>query len=281
MLSSFITNAKFTRHELTESVAPVCASESTAITSNPATRAIELAHGLAFRHGLGAPLLATEHSHVDVELIKSYASSVFGKGNIAVLGTGISQETLSKLVEKSLGSLASVSSPAATPTSYHGGETRVDTHGAAETVFIGFGVAGEPSAELAVLSAHLSPQPSVKWSKGLSPIAPSLPVGASVQTVLLPYSDATLFGLLIQAGSAEDVKTAGKAAVAALKEAGNVKPDDLKKAIAKAKFTAASSVDSRSGLVSVLGSKVCLQRIRIRYCSLTPFLRSSPATPLL
>jgi ubiquinol-cytochrome c reductase core subunit 2 len=256
VLSSFITSAKFTRHELLESVAPVCASESTAATSNPATRAVELAHTLAFRTGLGAPLLATEHGHVDVELVKSYASSVFGKGNIAVLGTGISQEALTKLVEKSLGSLSATSTPSSAPTSYFGGETRVDLHGGAETVFIGFGTTGSPSAELAVLAAHLNPEPSVKWSEGSSAIASSIPKGASVQVVHLPYSDATLLGLLVQAQTAEDVKVAGKAAVAALKQAGSAKAEDIKKAIAKAKFTAASSVDSRAGLVSILGSKV-------------------------
>ncbi|KAI0341155.1 LuxS/MPP-like metallohydrolase [Trametopsis cervina] len=256
VLSSFITSAKFTRHELLEFVAPVCESEATAAASNPATRAVEIAHGIAFRSGLGAPLLATEHAHVDVEGVKSYASSVFGKGNIAVLGTGISQEALTKLVEKSLGSLSASSSPSGTPTAYYGGETRVDSHGAAETVFIGFGATGAPSPELAVLAAHLNPQPSVKWSEGTSPISAGLPKGASVQTVFLPYSDATFFGLLVQGQTAEDVKTAGKAAVAALKAASSAKAEDVKKAVAKAKFAAATSTDSRSGLVTVLGSKV-------------------------
>lgn len=255
VLSSFITSAKFTRHELLESVAPVCASESIAAASNPATRAIDLAHGLAFRTGLGAPLLATEHGHVDVDSVKSYASSVFGKGNIAVLGTGISQEALTKLVEKSLGSLSTSAAPSASPSSYHGGETRVDAHGGAETVFIGFGAAGSPSAELAVLAAHLDPTPSVKWSESTSPIT-GIPTGVSVQSVHLPYSDATLFGLLVQGETAEDVKAAGKAAVAALKSVSTIKAEDVKKAVAKAKFAAASSIDSRSGIVSVLGSKV-------------------------
>lgn len=255
-LSSFVTSAKFTRHELQEYVAPVCQAESTAATSNPAIRALELAHGLAFRTGLGSPLLATEHGHVDVDLVKSYASSVFGKGNIAVLGTGISQDALTKLVEKSLSSLSSATSPSASATSYYGGETRVDAHGGPATVFIGFGTTGTPSSELAVLAAHLSPQPSVKWSEGLSPLSAGLPAGASIQSVFLPYSDAALFGLIVQGRTAEDVKTAGKAAVAALKAAGSAKAEAVKTAVAKAKFTAATALDSRSGLVSVLGAKV-------------------------
>jgi ubiquinol-cytochrome c reductase core subunit 2 len=127
-------------------------------------------------------------------------------------------------------------------------------------VFIGFGATGEPSGELATLAAHLSPQPSIKWSKGISSIASTIPEGTSVQSVYLPYSDATLVGLLVQGQTAAGVKEASKAAVQALKGAaatGGVSPEELKKAIAKAKFAAANALDSREGLLSVLGTKVC------------------------
>ncbi|CAL1698504.1 unnamed protein product [Somion occarium] len=256
VLSSFLTNAKFTRHELQEYVAPVCESEATAAAENPASRAVELAHILAFRQGLGAPLFSTADNHVTVDYIKDFASSAFTKDNVAVLGTGVSQETLSKLVEQSLGSLASSGSLSSPASTYFGGETRVDSHHGPQTVFIGFGKTGAFSPELAVLSSHLSPQPSLKWSKGLSPIVAEIPETASVQTVLLPYSDASLFGLLVQGQTTEDVKAAGKAAVAALKEAGNVKGEELKRAIAKAKFAIASSAEGRNGLIATLGPKV-------------------------
>ena len=124
-------------------------------------------------------------------------------------------------------------------------------------MFIGFGTTGASSSELAALAAHLSPTPSVKWSKGLSPLA-SLSEGTSVQTVYLPYSDATLFGLLVQGSSPAAVTEAGKAAVASLKAAAQgVKAEELKTAVAKAKFTAANAADTREGLVNILGSKVC------------------------
>ncbi|CAL1698505.1 unnamed protein product [Somion occarium] len=237
VLSSFLTNAKFTRHELQEYVAPVCESEATAAAENPASRAVELAHILAFRQGLGAPLFSTADNHVTVDYIKDFASSAFTKDNVAVLGTGVSQETLSKLVEQSLGSLASSGSLSSPASTYFGGETRVDSHHGPQTVFIGFGKTGAFSPELAVLSSHLSPQPSLKWSKGLSPIVAEIPETASGQTT-------------------EDVKAAGKAAVAALKEAGNVKGEELKRAIAKAKFAIASSAEGRNGLIATLGPKV-------------------------
>jgi ubiquinol-cytochrome c reductase core subunit 2 len=242
-------------------------SESLAAAADPATHAIELAHALAFRSGLGSSLFASPHNSVTTEEIKSFASSVFGKGNIAVLGTGIDQSTLSKLVEKAFGpSPSSPPTPTSSSSSYFGGETRVEAHGGPQTIFIGFGKTGTPLPELAALSAHLSPQSSVKWSQGLSPISAGTPLGTSVHTIFLPYSDATLFGLLVQGTTTAGVKEAGKVAVKALKDSaslGGIKADDLKKAIAKAKFAAASALDSRDGVVSVLGAKASLFKFEV------------------
>lgn len=252
VLSSFVTSAKFTRHELYEYVVPLCQAESTSLLSDPATHALEAAHALAFRAGLGASVFSSAGNAITIDDVKAYASKVFGAGNIAVLGSGIDPTTLQGLVEKSLSGLSSSASVSSTPSKYFGGETRVDGHGSAETVFIGFGTTGATAPELAVLAAHLDPTPAVKWSQGLSPIASSIPAGTSVRSVLLPYSDATLFGLLVQGPTTAAVKEAGTAAVTALKAAANLKGDDLKKAIGKAKFAAAHSFDKREGLLSAL-----------------------------
>ncbi|KAG5638698.1 hypothetical protein H0H81_010923 [Sphagnurus paluster] len=257
VLSSFVTSAKFTRHEFEEYVTPLIESDAAAVDADPATYAVEIAHALAFRSGLGASLFAPSHNSITVEDIKAYAKSAFTKGNIAVLGSGIDQGVLAKLVEKSLAATPASTTASTSATSYYGGETRVEAHGGPQTVFIGFGTTGAPSAELAALAAHLSPAPSVKWSKGVSPITAAIPAGASVQAVYLPYSDATLVGLLVQGQSGADVKQAGKAAVEALKKAASgISPEELKTAVAKAKFAAANATESRDGLVSVLGSKV-------------------------
>ncbi|TBU24944.1 LuxS/MPP-like metallohydrolase [Dichomitus squalens] len=257
VLSSFLTSAKFTRYELQEWVAPTVEAESTAALSDPATRAVELAHALAFRSGLGNSIFATPGHHVTAEDVQAYAHAVFGQGNVAVLGTGIDPSALEKLLAQSLGkSFAAASAPASKPSSYFGGESRLDAHEGAQTVFVGFGAAGAPSAELAVLAAHLDPTPSVKWSQGTSPIAAKIPAGASVRSVLLPYSDASLFGLLVQGQTAADVKTAGQAAVEALKAASSLSGEDLQKAVAKAKFAAASAYESREGLVAALAPKI-------------------------
>jgi len=256
VLSSFITSAKFTRHEFDEYVAPLVAAETEAATSDPATQVIDIAHALAFRSGLGSSLFAPAHNSITAADVKSFASSSFTKGNIAVVGTGIDQSTLSKLVETAFASAEASSAVSAPASQYFGGETRLAGHGGPQTMFVGFGLTGASSADLAALTAHLSPSPSVKWSKGLSPLS-SMPEGTSVQTVYLPYSDATLFGLLVQGSTPASVKEAGKVAVSALKAAAQgIKEEELKSAISKAKFAAANATDSRDGVVAALGSKI-------------------------
>ena len=64
--------------------------------------------------------------------------------------------------------------------------------------------------------------------------------------MLLPYTGAGLFGVLVQAPTIKEVHKAGKIAVNVLKgAAGSVKADELKKAVSKAKFEAASALERR------------------------------------
>ncbi|TFK48170.1 LuxS/MPP-like metallohydrolase [Heliocybe sulcata] len=259
LLSSFVTSAKLTRHEMAEIVHPVIEAEAASAQEDPATRALEIAHTLAFRAGLGYSLFAAPHSHVTTEDVKTFASSAFSKDGIAVLGTGIEQSALQELVQKHLNaSQLSGSGLKTSASSYYGGETRVEHGSGLQTVFIGYGTT-TPSAELAALSAHISAQPSLKWSQSTVPSATGLTAGTTVQSVYLPYSDAALFGILVQGPTSQAVKQAGQAAVKALKDAtgsSGLKAEDLKKAVAKAKFQAASVSESREGIFSVLGSKV-------------------------
>ena len=257
VLSSFVADAKYTRHELAEYVAPVCTAESAALNASPVAVALELAHAAAFRTGLGAPLVQASYDGVTVESVKEHAARAFAKGNIAVLGTGISTEELSKLVGASLSGLPAASASSTPASAYHGGETRVaSAHGhGPQVAFVGYGTAGTPSPALAVLAAHLSSTPSLKWGSSVSAVP------ANAHAVYLPYSDAALLGFLVTGSTAEEVRTAGKKAVEVLKA--GVKADELKRAVAKAKFAAAAAVDSRSGLISTLGGKV---RMRGRVC---------------
>lgn len=256
VLTSFVTSPKFVTPEFTEYVAPLVEADTQTASHDPATQALEVAHALAFRHGLGQSLFAPAHNSLSVDDIRSFATSVFAKNNIAVLGTGIDQGTLNRLVEAGLGGAPSSSSVVTPPSKYFGGETRLESGSGPQTVFIGYGIAGAPNPSTAVLASYLSPKPSVKWSKGLSPLS-SLPEGSSAQVVHLPYSDATLFGVLVQASTVTAVKEASKRVVAALQATSKgLKPEEFTSAVAKAKFTAASAIESREGLANVLASKV-------------------------
>lgn len=254
-MSSVATSTKFNAYEFSESVSGAIQAESLAAASNPGVQAIELAHATAFRNGLGSPIFTPSHSGVTVEDIKSFAASAFSKGNVAVLGTGIDGDVLAKLVQKNLSGLTSVTPSPAPATHYFGGETRVEGQ-SIPTIFIGYGTTA-PTAALSVFASLLDPTPSLKWTTGSSPLS-NLPGGASAQVVYLPYTDAALFGVVVQAPTAEAVREAGKSVVKALKAvaSGSVKDEEVKKAVAKAKFAAASTIESRDGLVSTFGPQV-------------------------
>lgn len=253
LLASVLTSPQFLPHELAESVLPNALAESTAALSDPATHALELAHALAFRSsGLGSSLFASHASPKSLDAVKALAASAFTKGNVAVIGTGVDPTKLSQLVEKYLSGLPATGAAASGgSTQYFGGETRVASHGAGQAIFIGFGAPGS-SPELAALHAHLDTTPAVKWTDGSSPLA-----GTGATPVYVPYSDAALFGILVRAGTAAEAGESAKAAVAALKKvASGLSGEEAKKAVAKAKFAAASAVEAREGLVAAVAPEV-------------------------
>ncbi|KAI0056823.1 LuxS/MPP-like metallohydrolase [Artomyces pyxidatus] len=267
VLASFIASAKFTRHELAEYVLPTSLAEAQAAKHTPSTRALELAHALAFRNGLGHSLFADKHvaESITAEDVRALQSQAVGDlSSVAVLGTGISSDSLSSLFDKSFAAYKSssagpsVAAPAAPASAYHGGSTRVSFfHG--QAVFIGFGTTSAAQLPaLHALSAHLSPTPAVKWSTGTAPLSTVIPTGVTARTVLLPYSDATLFGILIEGADASKVGEAAKKAVEVLKTAadGKVASEEVKRAVARARFSVAGAVEAREGLLGVFGPKV-------------------------
>ncbi|KAF7370703.1 Peptidase-M16 domain-containing protein [Mycena sanguinolenta] len=239
VLASVIASSKYYRHDYEELVLPAIQSEVNDLHRDPATLAVELAHALAFRNGLGASLFATAHTPVTATDVEQFAASAFAKGNFA--HAFASSETRLRpeyRAHRVLRRGRTASSPTAA--------RRPSSSASALLVC--------PPPELAALAAHLDPNPSVKWAKSASPILAGENISA--QAVYLPYSDAALVGLLIQGPTAAGVREAGKAAVAALKGTSGVKAEELKSAVAKAKFRMAASADGRAGIIDVLGSKV-------------------------
>lgn len=253
LLASVLTSSQFLPHELNEAVLPNAFAESSAALADPSTHALELAHALAFRSsGLGSSLFASHPPPKTLEVVKSFAASAFTKGNVAVIGTGVDPTKLSQLVEKHFAGLPSGSATSAGgATQYFGGETRVESNGGGQAVFVGFGAPGY-SPELAALHAHLNTTPSLKWTQGTSPLA-----GTGATAVYIPYSDAALFGILVNGATAPEVGQSVKNAVAALKKvASGLNGEDAKKAVAKAKFAAASALEAREGVVAAVAPEV-------------------------
>jgi ubiquinol-cytochrome c reductase core subunit 2 len=273
VLASFLASPKFTRHELNEYVLPAVHSESAAATLSAPTHALELAHALAFRNGLGNSLYADAHATATItaeDVRDLHARAVGNPNGVAVLGTGISTESLAKLLESSY-SAAHKKTPATTTThethaspatAYHGGATRIaSAHGAQQAIFIGYGSTSTTSVHaLHALAAHLNPSPSLKWStSSTSPLASSLPSGISAHSILLPYTDASLIGVMLTGTDASALKEGAKAVVKAFRdtaEGKGVGKEELGRAVARAKFQVAAAVEGREGMVGTFGPKV-------------------------
>lgn len=243
--------------------------------------AFDVAHNLAFRRGLGNSLFASPHVALTAEQVKEYGAQAFAKSNVAVVGTGISTEQLEKAVAKAFGGASASSAGASSSgpaTKYYGGEQRLplDVHADGKpTMIIAFGTT-EASATpaLAVLKNVLGGESDLKWVPGTSPLslaAEKVP-GGSAKAFVLPYSDASLFGVVVSAPTSEAVKTLAQDVAAAIKGLGNVGEEAVKKAVAKAKFEVASAVENKQGLIALAGPQVSRHLFAARVHKLTVLL---------
>jgi len=255
VLASVLSSTHFYPHEYSELVLPTIQTESlSALTSNT-TLAMDTAHSIAFRRGLGNSLYASPHSPVSAAEVKSYAQQAFAKSNIAVLGAGISTDALAKAVQGAFGSGTGGSSLQGGSSQYYGGEARIPSH-SQPTMIIAYGSTGSASPDLKVLPHLLGGESAVKWSAGSSPLSQAAAKvhGASAKAFLLPYSDASLFGVVVTAPTSEGVASVAKE-VAGLMKA-KPKDEEVKRAIAKAKFTDASLLERHESLIATAGAAI-------------------------
>ncbi|WRT66534.1 uncharacterized protein IL334_003493 [Kwoniella shivajii] len=264
VLASVLSSSQFHGYELKELVLPVVQSESVFAQTSPSTLALDVAHNLAFRKGLGNSLYASPHYPVTLDDVKSFAQGAFSKSNVAVIGSGISTEALSQAVSSAFGS--GTSSPTSgslktQSTSYFGGETRIplDIHAPATsvpTMVIAYGSSSTASPDLKVLKHLLGGESSLKWTPGVSPLsqaADKVP-GSSAKAFLLPYSDAALFGVVVSAPTSVQLAGLAKEVASIIKSAGKeAKDEEVKRAVAKAKFADATSTETLEGLVAQAG----------------------------
>jgi ubiquinol-cytochrome c reductase core subunit 2 len=251
VLGSVLSESKLANYEWEESVVPAIESDYAQASANPSVWGFDVAHSLAFRNGLGNSLFAMPHSEIPFELAKSYATAAFASpSNIAVVASNVDGSAFKSLVSQYF--TATSTSAAASPTSggqakYFGGEARIPHHD--NLLVVGFQGGPASSAPHAVLKHLLGGESAVKWSQGAgSGFATSAPGALAFN---FGYSDAGLVGFTAPNGEA------AKKAVAELKKVakGGLKQEDVKRAIAKAKFEAASLAESRSGL-ELIGSQV-------------------------
>jgi len=105
-----------------------------------------------------------------------HAQAIGNPSSIAVLGTGISIESLAKLFKSTFSYKAPVTriptTPAAPAMKYHGGAARVASMHGPQTIFVSFSSTASASVPAwHVLAAHLNPASALKWASCASPLA--------------------------------------------------------------------------------------------------------------
>lgn len=234
------------------------------LAGNPAAVALDNAHSLAFHNGLGSPiypsLSSSARNYLDEYALAGFAEAAYTKPNIALVADGAAQSNLSQWADKFFSEVPASSSGQlsvkSTPSTYYGGEQRIDyQHGNSVVIAFPGSSASSSSPEVAVLAALLGGDSGIKWSPGFSLISKiAAATGASGSTTNLKYSDTGLLAVQLS-GSASAVRKAAEETAKALRSvaAGSVSKEDLTKAIGKAKFDVLDSGDS---LLSVGSSLV-------------------------
>lgn len=184
---------------------------------------------------------------ISAKTVAEYKDLVYTKANLAIVGAGVSLDQLKPLVADFLEDAVAGTASAVPASSFFAGDVRVSsTAGSA----LALGHASPYAPELAVLAALLGGVPSIKWSYGSSLLATATQ-GKAVAS-LSNYAGSSLFKIVVNADSAAETSAATKAAAAALKSVASsgVSSEDLKKAIAQAKFSAVAALEGKPGLTA-------------------------------
>lgn len=209
--------------------------EVEALQKTPAALSIETAHSVAFHRGLGSPTVALTKKYLNNVTIPGYASTVYTKSNIAVVASGASQSALEKWTTEFLSDVPAGPGPPIVQAKYYGGENRLySTLGNALTIAISAPVS---KPEYAVIGYLLGGESTIKWSSGSSILSRAVAVlpGVTAVTKHSAYTDAGLIYITLS-GPAGALTQAGRLAVDAVSKLATVKAEDIKKAIAQAKF---------------------------------------------
>lgn len=269
LLGEVITKTRYSTHEFQEEIERIVHLKQAKLTNDALGQALDNAHSVAFHKGLGSSIYPSSSTtlgpYLNENSIAAFAETVYTKPNVAIVADGASQASLSKWIEPFFRDVpASASSPLqlfTQATKYYGGEQRTSLAGSNALVlaFPGHNLHSD-KADVAVLTALLGGQSSIKWSPGFSLLskASATAPGATIVAKNLAYTDAGLLTIQIT-GSSGAVRKGAEEAVKALKsvaESGITK-EVLSKAIAKAKFDLLSQNElTGTGLVSAGNSLI-------------------------
>lgn len=242
-LSDVVKGTVFNKYEFDEDVAPLASFESKTAAKDTLYVALEAAHEVAFRTGLGNYTLAQEYSPVTLDHVKNLAREAYTKANITVVASGVEHGDLVEIVGDKFGKLGSGAALSTPATKFYSGESRVKAVGGSSVV-IAFPVKSSPVYQ--VLANILGGESSIKWSAGQSPLAlEGLKSHTSVKASVADYSDASLFYISVDGHDDSAVKASTLNAVKALKAlAAQVAEQQVASAVAKSKFTQASLLEA-------------------------------------
>lgn len=238
--------------------------------ANTSHMAIDSAHGLAFHRGLGTPLYPKSSTpltkYINEELLDYFSKAAYAKSNIAVVANGASHTELSKWLQEFFSDWpdsppADLPLTGTSPSKYYGGEERI-AHDSGNNLVIAFpgssyfnGDAYKP--ELSVLAALLGGDSTIKWSPGFSLLSKAVSAYSSlhVTTTHSTYSDTGLLSISLS-GKANDIRAASKEVVKTLKAvaSGDVRKEDIRKAIASAKFKTLEAGESIATGIELTGA---------------------------
>ena len=248
-----------TDYVFSEEVAPTLQYDFKKLNANPSRLALEHAFGTAFHKGLGSPLLSTSNKYINPGSIEQYASQVFNKSNISLGAAGAQHAELSKWTTEFLKGLKTGTKLSGSPTKYYGGEARVGSAVGSSFVVAFPSTASSPNfkAEYKVLTHLLGGESAIKWNAGLSLLnraVADLP-GVSAVAKQQHFTDAGLLYITVEGPDAL-LEKAGQAVVKAVNDVANVSEEEIKKAIAQAKFDVLAEAEDRSVGLELVGQSL-------------------------
>ena len=241
-----------------------------ALLGSPIELAMNSAHGVAFHRGLGNSLHPSSSTpmtkYLNADLLQRYSRIAFAKSNFAVVANGTDHQELSKwinefFIELDQSPLQDLPLAGMESTKYYGGEERI-AHDSGNAMVIAFPGSGSATGssykpESQVLASLLGGQSSIKWTPGFSLLSKATAAypQARIATAHHTYSDAGLLTISMN-GNADQIRQASQEAVKAIKSvaAGNVSKEEIKKAIATAKFKALESGENMNTGIELTGT---------------------------